>query len=75
MHKLPSPFGGRVGDGGFKQQTLYMSWHKIAENSTDLFVDGNPIIEIDFGEKKVNTNASRNKTDNEDNTFFILFYY
>ena len=30
-----------------------MSWHKIAETSTDLFVDGNPIVEIDLGEKKV----------------------
>ena len=36
-----------------KQQTLYMSWHKIAETITDLFVDENPIAEIDLGEKKV----------------------
>jgi 3-phenylpropionate/trans-cinnamate dioxygenase ferredoxin subunit len=41
-----------------KPQTInnkhfYMSWHKIAETNTDLFVDGNPIVEIDLGEKKV----------------------
>jgi len=36
-----------------KQQTYYMSWHKIAETSTDLFVDGNPLVEISLGEKKV----------------------
>ena len=30
-----------------------MSWHKIAETTSELFREGNNIVEIDLGDKKV----------------------